>query len=105
MKLKPTFLAAAAGAVTAAGLYCALMFCTIVAWDSIATHPIAYPGSFVAGLGCLGVFFLLLFWYIRTCRAQGRRWLLLLDTALYLGSIPVSFNLWSLLYKMLAFYP
>lgn len=100
-KLKPTFLAVVAGAVAAAFAYCALTFCVILAWGDMDAHPIAFPGSFSGGFGCLCVFFLLMFWYIRSCRGQQRRWLYVLDAALFLGSLPVFSLFWNLVYHLL----
>lgn len=59
-----TLVALALAAVGALGLFCAITWGMIVAFDKLSRYPVRYPVSLGLGLTCLAVFFVLIGRYV-----------------------------------------
>ena len=64
-QMKTSVLSVAISAVGALGFYCLLTWGTIVAWDTMAAHPVTYSASTVIGFFSLLAALGLLILYIR----------------------------------------
>ena len=100
-RIYPSLLALFGSVVAAAGLYCAVTFVICMGWGGPDSYPISIPISMAGIGGCMGLFLLVGYLYIRLCIRQERRWLLLADMACFILPFFPFFNFWRILASIL----
>lgn len=101
-RMIPGLIALAASAISAAGLYCAVTFVICMGLGGPDAYPISIPISMAGIWGCMGLFLLVGYLYVRLCIRQERRWLLLADIICFLLSFFPFFNLWRIVANYLS---
>ena len=101
-RIIPVLLAFIGSAVAAAGLYCAATFVICMGWGGPDAYPISIPISMAGIWGCMGLFLLVGYLYVRLCIRQERRWLLLADIICFLLPFFPFFNLWRIVANYLS---
>ena len=101
-RIIPVLLAFIGSAVAAAGLYCAVTFVICMGLGGPDAYPISIPISMAGIWGCMGLFLLVGYLYVRLCVKQKRRWLILADIAFFLLPFFPFFNLWRIVATLIS---
>lgn len=86
--VKSTLLALGLSAAGGIGIYCFLIWFSIVSFNAMKQHPFSYPTSLAFGLISLTVFFLLAMWYTSARKSKKSAFGILLDTLTSILCLP-----------------
>ncbi len=100
--VRTSMLSVGLSATGAAGLDCFLLWMTIVAFDELNQHPIAYPASILFGFLCLAAFGVLLVLYARFRTLQRSLKGVLMDVATSFVYLPAFLTSFGVLYEMIS---
>ncbi len=90
-------ISAAISAMGSAGLYCILIWFSIVAFGEMQNYPVAYPASILGGTICFFLCIALLFWYVRERQKRFSLVGVLLDILLCVLLFVPMFLVWNFL--------
>ncbi len=96
--IKTTAFSFVLSAVGAAGLVCALLWFSVVSFDEMSKHPIAYPVSIILGIVCFFAFIVLIAVYLKMRKKNWSIKGLIIDVLTSIIYLPSSFFLFSYFY-------